>query len=133
MRPVRGFTLIELLIALAIIGILTAVAVPAYSDYVIKGKIAEATAGLSQMRLLAEQYFADNRTFVGFPCGAPGNTKYFAFTCPTLTAGTYLIQAAGVSSMSGYTYTVNQANTRTSSSPYASSGSCWMTTKSGGC
>lgn len=133
MRTVRGFSLIELMIVVAIISVLMAIAIPAYNDYQIKGKISEATGGLSQMRLQVEQYYADNRTFVDFPCTAPGNTKYFTFTCPTLAVGTYIIQAAGSGSMTGYNYTINQANTRASTSPYASSASCWMTSKNGGC
>ncbi len=133
MQRVRGFSLIELLIVVIIIGILSAIAIPAYTDYLIKGKIGEATGGLSQMRMRAEQYFADNRTYVGFPCTAPGNVKHFTFSCPTLTAGTYLLQADGTGSMTGFTYSINQANTRASSSPYATSASCWMTGKKGGC
>ena len=57
-----GFTLIELMITVAIIGILAAVAYPGYQDYVIRGKIPEATNTLSSTRVRLEQYYKDNRS-----------------------------------------------------------------------
>ena len=60
----KGYTLIELMITVAIIGILAAVAIPAYNGYVKTGREAEAKAGLTTIALLEEQYFAENRTYV---------------------------------------------------------------------
>ena len=61
----KGFTLIELMIAVAVVGILAMVAYPAYTDYLRLGKIQEATAQLLTMRTKMEQYYQDQRTFVG--------------------------------------------------------------------
>ena len=51
----RGFTLIELMIVVAIIGVLMAIAVPMYGDYVIRASINEAVAGLSDLRVKMEK------------------------------------------------------------------------------
>ena len=53
----KGFTLIELMIVIAIVGILAAVALPAYQDYTIRAKIAEPMATLSEAKTSMSEYF----------------------------------------------------------------------------
>ncbi len=67
MKPVKqkkqqGFTLIELMIVVAIIGVLAAVAIPAYSDYVKKSEAASALATLKSLITPAELFYQENGT-----------------------------------------------------------------------
>src|SRR5688572_17819740 len=59
----QGFTLIEVMITVAIIGILAAVALPSYRDYVLRGQVVDATSGLAAMRADMERHYQDNRTY----------------------------------------------------------------------
>jgi type IV pilus assembly protein PilE len=136
------------MITVAIVGILAAVAIPAYTDYIMRGKIGEATSNLLAMRTKMEQYFQDNRTYVG-ACVAgtiaplPTGLKYFTISCtPTPTATTYTVVATGGTatdrSMTNFNFSIDQANTRTTTSvPNSSWGtapiSCWVTKKGGQC
>jgi len=143
MKTQRGFTLIELMMALVVVAILTAIALPAYTSYIIRGNVPEATANLATKQVQMEQWFQDNRTYIGAPaCNnltPPGKT--FDFSCTVQTATTFTLQAAGRSSMAGFSYTVDQSNVKTSAfvSPApsgwvaATPNNCWVTNVGGVC
>lgn len=59
-RKQKGFTLIELMIVVAIIGVLSAIAVPAYKDYVTKSELASGVASLKSIVTPAELYYQEN-------------------------------------------------------------------------
>lgn len=138
-----GFTLIEIMIVVVVIGILSAIAVPSYTDYLTRSRITQATSGLAERRTRMEQFFQDNHFYFQAdpPVSAPAcdndNTgTYFNFSCPTLTATTYTLTATGKSSMTGFTYTVTEANVRATTAVAAgwtTSTTCWITSKGGGC
>jgi type IV pilus assembly protein PilE len=140
-----GFTLIEIMIVVVIIGILSAIAVPSYTDYLTRSRITQATSGLAERRTRMEQYFQDNHFYyqagdppVSGPACDNDNTgsSYFDFSCPTLTATTYTLTATGKSSMTGFTYTVTEANVRATpavAAGWTTSTTCWVTSKGGGC
>ncbi|MFN3479911.1 MAG: type IV pilin protein [Thermodesulfovibrionales bacterium] len=55
-----GFTLVELMVVIGIIAILSAIAIPLYRGYISNAKRSEAKTNLQSLRLLLEQYFAEN-------------------------------------------------------------------------
>lgn len=146
MKSQCGFSLIELMIVVAIVAILASVAVPAYQNYVVRSKIPDATSGLASRRVMMEQYFQDNHTYVGATaCPAAADTNassYFDFACAAgePTATTYSIVATGKGSMAGFSYVIDQANAKSStiSSPantawQGNNAGCWITNVGGAC
>jgi type IV pilus assembly protein PilE len=139
-----GFTLIEVLVVVAIISILASVAMPAYTDYVIRARVPDATSTLAAKRVQMEQYFQDNHTYAPTgtaPCVSDtSSSRYFTFSCAVAgTATVYTLQAVGTGPMTGFTYTVDQDNQKTTTmgigapSGWTGNTSCWVTKKGGVC
>ena len=59
----QGFTLVEMMITVAIIGILAAIAVPAYSNYVERARVSAAISDIATMSVQIEHYFVENRFY----------------------------------------------------------------------
>jgi type IV pilus assembly protein PilE len=142
MRRHQGFTLIEVMIVVAIVAILAAVAIPSYTEYIQRSRIIESTSTLASMRVKMEQYFQDNRSYVG-ACTAgtvaptPIATQFFTYGCPGPTNTTYLVTATGIGAMAGFGFTIDQANNQittgvppTWTPPTAQ---CWAKKRDGSC
>lgn len=90
----KGFTLTELLIVLAIIGVLVAIAIPGYVGQQKKAARTEAYTNLQNLRLLEEQFFAENANYTA----SAANTNAITALLPGFRPGTDL----------SYTYSLTQ-------------------------
>jgi type IV pilus assembly protein PilE len=146
MRKFRGFSLIEILIVVAIVGILAAVALPAYNDYIRRGALSEGFGLMSDFRVRMEQFYQDNRSYANAAnaCGAiiPGDTARFTFACALdTTAGapagqSYTLTGTGTGVLLNFTYTINETNTRRTTAVPADWGvpsNCWIRAKGNIC
>ncbi len=148
-RRARGFTLIELLVAMVVGAILMAIAIPAYSSFVRKGRRTDAKTALLDLASLEERYFSTanaysaNASDLGYGTAAWPVTVgggYYQVAQPTVvvavapsstspagTPASFTITATAIGDQANdsdcVTFTVNSAGTQTAS-PNAS-GNCW--------
>ena len=133
------------MVVVAIIGILSAVAYPVYSNYIIRGSLADANTGLSTLQAQMERFYQDNRsyattgTFIS-PCAANNSSLVFGkFTVscsgtPSTTG--YTLQAAGNGTVAGFTFTVNEAGVRATTAAPSGWNTCttkWLMKKGDTC
>lgn len=142
MKGQQGFTLLEVMIVVVIVAILTAIAVPAYQDYVTRGRLAEAYATLGAQRVRMEQFYQDMRTYAGACTAgtvAPPMTDsdFFDYECDIAGDGqSYSLTADGLAAIAGFQFTVDQNNRRaTPAAPtgWTTNDNCWIRKKDGTC
>ena len=131
-----GFTLLELIIAIAILSIIVAVAAPSYSQYVQRGKIAEALATLGNLSTQMEKNYLDFRQYTGSDgnCAVGAlNTENFDYTCAS-SGQDYTWTAT--SSDGKYIFSVNNNFNKVTlafGGNTMSSVDCWMISEDGTC
>jgi type IV pilus assembly protein PilA len=79
----KGFTLIELMIVVAIIGILAAIAIPAYQDYTIRAQVTEGMNLASAVKAEVAEYYAQNGSWPTDLVGAAGTLGHAATEIPS--------------------------------------------------
>jgi len=109
MKQQKGFTLIELMIVIAIIGILAAIAIPAYQDYTIRSKVSEGLnlAGAAKLAV-AETFDSEGRFMTG---DTDMNTSYGLPLAASINGNYVASVAVGTSGVITITYNNNLGGT----------------------
>ncbi len=108
----KGFTLIELMIVVAIIGILAAIAIPAYQDYTIRAQVTEGLNLAGAVKASVSEYFSSNGSW---PIGLVGATPALGYLVDP--SGKYVSDVTVLTGTIQITYGAAQANAALQAAP----------------
>ncbi len=138
MHAQKGFTLIELMIVVAIVGVLAAVAVPAYQTYTQKAKFSEVVSAVAPFKLGIETCFQEQGTLAnctnganGVPAATAQDNGRVASGSGAVTGNTATAAVITMTSIAGDGFAAAVTYTLTAAAPAAGRPITW--TKGGGC
>jgi len=119
----KGFTLIELMIVIAILGILMAIAIPAYNDYTVRAKVSECVNALAPLKTGVSEFYLSNARLPSALNSVGSTAQTTQCTAATMAAGVITI----TSRVAGAPGTVALVLTPTTSA----TGVSWVCTATG--
>lgn len=131
----NGFTLVELMIAVVVLGVIMAIAIPSYRNSVTKSHRSEAIQALTQYQTILERCYAANLTYVYTAANCPAMLTaavnsahgYYSINVSNVAATTYTFTATAQNGQAGdakcTSLTIDQTNTRTSAP--SNDPTCW--------
>ena len=135
-RATKGFTLIEIMVSVAIVGILSAVALPVYRDYVLRARLTEAFSALAAVQPAAEQLWSNTRSFATVDTLLPVATANFSYAASNATVSSYTVSAIGAGQATGFVFTIDQSGSRaTTAVPdgWSANPLCWIDKRGAKC
>lgn len=140
-NALRGFTLIELMIVVLVIGILAAVAIPAYQNYITRAARTKATQALMNLAGVEERYFYSNNTYTKtlsnlgvtsspYCMESCSDSRYYTITIPSASSTDYTLQAVPGATQAAQdgacgTLTLNRAGQKAASGDPSNVKRCW--------
>lgn len=130
----RGFTLVELIIAVAVVGILAAVALPSYQSHIAASRRADAKSALLGAAQVMERYYTERGTYVGAALGSTGlypsasPQGYYTLSIASQSASAFSLTATRAGAQVGDkcgNYTYDQAGAKGLASATYTVAQCW--------